>query len=245
MAYRRRTTRRPRRRIARRRTTVRRRRTAPHRTLVLNLVRTVSSFLFTQAATAVTLGDSLNLSNGGLMTLGMSNIPGEKYFSLGLSFCGDDFPDFTRAAEMWEEYRITSVTVKCMALPTAALSQAPGVAESALGGWCYSVIDTDDAAAFPASSVGMALMRERDSYKIKNLFTNWKRTIRVKQVAPVYAGITTAYQSQKPQWVSTAYSDANHYGIKVLWHVVNPSATGVNLNFQFTAQYHVSFRGAK
>jgi len=190
-------------------------------------------------------GATLQLGNGGLMTLHCPATAGEFWFSLGIAFALNDIPNKGEFAAMWEEYKFTGVTVSLQSLPTVVNSQAPGAGEAFLGGWVHMVTDRDDYAAPTASVAGLRDMREYPSYKSGRLFSTTTRTIVPHQTVLAYAGGTDARKSVRPGWITTNDVEAEHYGIKFLFQIVNPSATATNVNFKLEFAYAVDLRYQK
>lgn len=188
---------------------------------------------------------TIQLGNGGLLTLHCPAIAGEFWFTLAMAFRLDDIPGKGEFAAMWEEYKFTGVTATLQSLPTVVNSQAPGAGEAFLGGWVHMITDKDDIEVIPASVAGLRSMREYSSYKSGRLFSTMSRTIIPAQSVLVYAGETDARKSVRPGWISTETSSADHYGMKFLFQVVNPSATATNVNFKLELAYAVDLRYQK
>lgn len=245
MAFRRRrrTTTTRRRRITRRRT-FRRRRTvnpgrlvrAPHYFRVV-----VASKDFGSSAGTAASGGSFSFSNVGMTTLTTLAAQTTFYYAFSLYFSLSVLPNASQYLSLFDRYNLQRCTVKFYPVNNmVTASDTANPANSQFGGFLHWITDYDDADIPNASDIGVDELRQRTSYRMMNIHrsTVLSRSVRPRIAVGAYSGAFTSFANRAPGWVDSNSPAVQHYGIKGVFEMVNPSATISYQNFKCEITYH-------
>lgn len=198
-------------------------------------------------STTIVGGGSINLNNSGLFTITSFNAQSMQWYSCALNFQQQVPASISGAPGSYDRYRIDKVVVRLIPLGTQAGEESVKNASTPQNnGYIHSVLDYDDNSPFAASEAGIALMRDRTTYRVSNIIGRRAHTWVIKRpriaVAAYGSGVFTSYANQKAQWIDTVSGTVPHYGLKFLFQIPNPSADTYFMNFLATATYYMRFR---
>lgn len=190
---------------------------------------------------------SQSFNNQGMYTITTSNVQGTYYYTGGIAFSLEDVPSYAELAATWQRYKMIGVYIRMIPTWNVTASQLPGQVETGLGGFIHSVFDPDDGTAPAANTASLAQFRqESQTYKFGRLSRGISRGTRnLKNSSTIYGGVTPAYSSQRPVWISMDTTDAQYWGFKWFIEVVQNSTTLVNLNFKLELRYVFAVQGPK
>lgn len=233
---RRRLLRRPKRAAHRRRPGMIRSITSPHQFRVI-----VASKDF--GASCVTNGPlgSLSFNNVGMTTITTTAVQTTFYYGFSMFFTLDTIPTFASYVSAYDRFNIQKVVVKIYPVCTSSTGQdIVNPSNSQCNGFLHWVIDSEDANLPSASDLGVDTLRRRPSYRMVNLARSrpMTRTVMPRIALGAYSGAFTSYANRKPGWIDTASPSVQHYGLKGVFEVVNPSAVVHYINFKVEATYY-------
>jgi hypothetical protein len=170
-----------------------------------------------------TLIQSTDLSAGGTFN-------GAIKFTLG------NLPDYTDFS-LYDQYRIDSIEL--LFVPSLNVSTTKGTAGTDVRQLpiLTTCLDKDDAITPTVSQV-----QQHQTCVVHGIFD---RNVRVHLDKPqvslsAYQGAFTGYAQKASQWIDTASSGVEHYGVK--WSIENaPTSASANYLFVY-AKYNMSFR---
>lgn len=150
------------------------------------------------------------------MELAFNPSEGTRFFSnasvthaAASSFSLDDLPNATEFGNLFDSYRIDSVSMKWMF--TATNNALSGVAYVSAMPLLYTVIDKDDGT--PATT--LEEMEQYQNLKVRRCEKPLKAYVRPRVAISVYKGAFTGYgQANKNFFVDMANQDIEYYGLK-------------------------------
>lgn len=188
-------------------------------------------------------------STGGCVLTTSASI-GQEYFSFGQAFCLRDLTARTEVTNLFDEYSIRKVIIKFTPMYTGANDQT-GAGDADLNAVLHYAIDHNDYASPSADENGIDELRQRLSYKCVNMLSKGGRAVKIvikpRVAVPVYAGeIASGYATgPKKIWLNTDYADTEHYGLRGVFEVYNPSANAHFISYRYDVTYYCLLRGLK
>lgn len=174
------------------------------------------------------------------------------YATLAMTCRLSDLPNYTEFTNMFDQYRINSVTIKMFSFATSSEAGAavnPQLSQtSAL---VHSILDFDDATAPTASDAGIDVLRQFPSYKVRQLVRAdgkpAKYTFRPHAAVSAYGtGAFTSYKNVPFGWVDANSPGVDGYGWKA---IVELPSLGVGYPYIFYTKaevtYNISFRNPR
>lgn len=189
-----------------------------------------------------------NPSNNGMLSVATGSSQTTYYVAYSMGFCGVDLPKMTIYQTEWERYRIRGVALKLIPVNQTSdvASNSTSQSNGSLGGFIHSVVDYTDYGKITNSDNGIDDIRNRITYKCQRFNKTWRRYIRPQVAYQVYSGgVGAGYTASKAPWLSTNEIDQEHYGVKLLFEFVNPSAFLHYMNYKMQATYYVEFKDPK
>ncbi|QGF19385.1 capsid protein [Antarctic virus COCH21_111] len=231
----------PARRFKRRRTVRRSRR----RPMTSNQVMTMKRVLNATNASGFIVDGTVATKNTGCIAyvLSTSGTP-ITYGTLTMVARLSDLPSYTEFTNLFDQYRINSVTIKMYSFSTASSTGAavnPTLSQtSAL---VHSIIDYDDTIAPTGSDSGINDFRQFPSYRCRQMVngTGKPLTYRFKPhlAASVYGtGAFTSYKNEKFGWIDSNSPGVDGYGFKA---VVELPSLGASYAYTFFTKVEVSY----
>jgi len=193
---------------------------------------------------ATSLG-SMSVTNAGMTTLATIALQTTFYYAFSMYFTLNTLPNYTTYTNAYDQYMIKSVTLKFYPVNNMVTAQdANNLANSQFGGFLHWIVDYDDAGIPTASDVGIDTLRRRPSYKMMNIHrsTCLRRSLRPHIAVGAYAGAFTSFKNDKSGWIDCNSPATQHYGIKGIFEMVNPSANISFQNFKCEATFDLVFK---
>lgn len=207
--------------------------------------RTVASKNFSQVYTDVSAGSNINFSNSGMVTLSLSATQNTQYFAFGKAFVLSELPNYTEITQLFDSYKIIGIKFRIIPVNnTTSVDDTTNPANGMLGGFLHWIVDHDDNDAPTASDVGIDELRQNNSYKVHNLFNSYNKNGFVRYIRPkipiasTYGALSGTIES-KPQWLDCNSPIVDHFGLKGVFEIVNPSANVRYLNMKMEATYYL------
>lgn len=193
-------------------------------------------------------GESLNHNVNALQFLTGGNSTSQfTYFSNSHYFTLAGVPGYTEFTNLFEKYMIAGIKLKIISFPTSSDSQSSHVEQNS--GTCaiiHSAIDTNDATALGAGYLGVDALRQKPTYKTMNMITSkpFKRYFKPRVANEVYGTGGTRFSTPtKKDWISTANTDVEHYGLKYAMEVFSSDSTVDSyVHFKIEATYYLLCR---
>lgn len=175
------------------------------------------------------------------------------YHSMGMYFSMDNLPGVADFTSLFDSYKICGVKVKIIPFSTSSNLQqgTTGERNQNLSAMCYTVVDYDDYAQFPADSSGIDLINQYSTKQVRNPFAYDGKPISryfVPHIAQAtYSGaLSTGYTTSRPKWLDCNNTKVEHYGYKVLWEVFAPDpAVTCYIWFKIEATMYMKFKGVR
>lgn len=241
--------RRYRRSFKRRRTSRRRgmrgmRRRTPRYNGVTNISRAVNLVPTTGFTTD---GTWLQETSGYLTMTTSSSAGGLTFGSFAASFRLSDVPDYTEFTNLFDQFRLNKVVIRIIPMATSVSTGAAYA--SNVGQSCvlfHWALDQDDQTLPTNSESGVDTMRNRQGYRVRNIYSGGGRPITIV-FRPHFArtlyntSTTSAYQPARG-WLDNNSSGTPHYGLKCITEAVSGGSVQV-LFFKIEAKYFFSFKG--
>lgn len=141
-----------------------------------------------------------------------------------------DLPQFATFAALYDQYRITSITLKFT--PAMTQSTGPLVFPNLM---MYTVLDYNDANALSTT----AQATQHNTCRMHPWLKGFSRTFKPHVVMNVTDSAAQAYVLTKPApWISTANTNIQHLGVKMITDVNSGSGNFIwNVNYIFTIQF--------
>lgn len=178
------------------------------------------------------------------MTSGAS--ASEQYFAVSLAFCLADMPNSSEFTALFDRYRFKRVDLEIVPLANmSAVAPYGAVANGSVAVMIHSALDYDDRAAVAATEAGIDALRQMATYRMTNGVSNspLRLTVVPRVALGAYASsVFTSYANFPAPWVDCASSGVEHYGIKLVFELVNPSGDVHYVNYKIRATYHVEFK---
>lgn len=159
-----------------------------------------------------------------------------------------NLPNLSEFTNLFDSYRINSVTLKFIPYATATMDPTAFGASNCIMHW---VKDFDDVTLPASGETGIAALEQYPGYRRQNMNASSKGItvkIRPRAATSLYQGAFTAYaQASRNTWINCANPDVQHYGFKACFELYNGTTTGVNTVFPFRveATYDLSFKGVR
>lgn len=174
----------------------------------------------------------------------------EAYGSMSYHFRLEDLPNYTEFQGLYEQYLVKKIQFRIVPFCTSA-STAGGVSPFAgqPGVMFHYALDRDDSSIPTASEGGLDALRQRQGYKMRNIYAGSGKPIKISftpsLASAVYQpGATTAYGPKSSQWVDCTYPKVEFYGLKIIVETVSAGAAQV-LFFKFEVKASVAFKGVQ
>lgn len=222
-----------------------------YNSVVHSFKRTVASKSFALLDTQVSFGGNINFSNSGMLTLSLPAVQSTHYFSFAKAFLINELPNFSEFTSLYDQYKIIGIVFRIIPVNNTSGTQSiANVQNGDLGGFLHWHIDHDDYASAPASDIGIDDMRQRPDYKIHNLFNSYnkngfKRYIKPRVAIAAYNGAFSGYMNAGNKWIDCNSPQVEHYGIKGIFEIVNPSSEVRYVNMKCEATYYLRFRSVR
>lgn len=197
----------------------------------------------------------VNVSNTGGMTvdIGSANglffctVPatqGIYYASVAQAFALKDDPNRAELTAICEKYKLTGVKVRLIpAWNSVNAENISNKQNSDMTGWIHSVIDYDDYVAATATDTGINALRQYANYKMTSATKGLSRFIRPKMAQPVYRdGVSSAYMPTTAKYIDEIYDDVEHYGLKFVIEILNPSSDIRTMAFKWENTYYFTLK---
>jgi len=153
------------------------------------------------------------------------------------SFQLSDLPNYTEFTNLFDQFKITSITAKFIYSQSQASTVVPA-STPAYSPMLYQVIDYNDATAL---SIPENYLQYQNCY-VGNLIKTRSVEFQPKISIATYTGAFTGY-GNTAMWIDTASSGTQHYGLKFYIEPLT-SGTGSNLIGYLTIvlRYNLQFR---
>lgn len=206
-------------------------------------VRSTDSSTWAAVNTAASAG-TISLNNAGVMTLTTAAVQSAYYFSLGYASVLTDTPGYAELTALFDQYKLVKVELSLIPLWNTTIT-AVGAGNGDLGGFVHSVTDYDDNLAPAASTAGIQALMQYRSYRAQTLVSRepLKWSLSPKVASAVFgSGVFGSYASQSNMWIDAASTTVEHYGLKFIFEVLNPTAAVAYFNFRWHARYYLEAR---
>lgn len=180
------------------------------------------------------------VTNAPFMTLATNAAAGAYYFSFGVAFQLNDLPDYNEFTSLFDRYKVLGVQMKVIPMSNVATANTPGAAYQGINGVLHTVTDYDDATTPGITETSVKLLQEYESYRVTSLARTRpiKKYIRPRIAANVYGNSGFgSYANLKNTWIDAASISVQHYGIKGIFELYQPSsvaASEIDFKVQFT-----------
>lgn len=191
------------------------------------------------------VGSSLNFSNAGMVTIATAASQTTQYFSFAQYFTINMINAFGTLLANFDQYQIVKIFYRFVPVNNVVSGEASlNISNSQVGGFFHSVIDHDDATALTASDAALDSLRQRPTYKWGNIHSRrvMSRMVRPRVAVAAYGGAFSRYANRFPGWIDTISSDVQHYGIKGMFEIVNPSANICYINLKLEATFYFKLK---
>lgn len=191
----------------------------------------------------------LTVTDSGLLVHNTTVFAGTvSYGSMAFNAQLYDLPNYTDLTNLYEQYRIDKIVFKLVPFATM-VTTAGADAVSTAGMMVHYCLDYDDTTTPPASAAGISTMREKQGYRVRNIYQGAGRPIVVTWVPRIHTNAATdgsvvAKQPKSKQWIDTDDEDVPHYGVKFIVESVSPGIVR-QLFFKVEAKYYVSLKGTQ
>jgi hypothetical protein len=207
-----------------------------------DFVRTATSNSLTLVTVNASAGGSTTLSSGGLLSLATGAVQQQYYFGVSAGFCLADVPSATDFTNLFERWRINAIEVSLWPMNTSSIASVSG-GNGDLGVLLHSVIDYNDRAAVTASDAGINPLRQRPTYRMHQCAARGPIVFKFRPrmaIAGYGSTFFANYVSLAPQWCDAASPTTEHYGLKLIFEVMNPTAANSFVNFKMEVKYWLS-----
>lgn len=203
----------------------RRRRYAPRRTYTRNKV-----YRFSRNATA--LWDEPAATT--ITTISSNNTSFENH---ALTFHLSDLPDYQDFTSLYDQYKITGVSIKFIPVATESMTN---LGTFGFPTYAYLITDTNDASNITSETQAAQYQGSR----ILKMGQQTSHFIRPKTLVNLYeSSVSTGYGNPKfAPWVSTDDPDVDYYGLKIF---IPQSVTGLTTGWRIMAKFYLAFRSPK
>lgn len=214
---------------------------------VLLAKRQTYSNNFTKTGMMASAG-SVSAYTDGYLTLTTSASVQNHFFTVTQAFCLHDLVATNEFKSLFEEYSLRKVIVKLTPIDTSSVNSTSNPTLNAL---LHYAIDHNDYYASSADENQIDELRQKPSYKMVNMLQNHGRQIKVvikpHTQTDVYAGVgATGYRDNGIKtWLDTTEDLTEHYGLKMVFEVFNPSSYEHQLRYKWEATYYLALRGLK
>jgi hypothetical protein len=135
---------------------------------------------------------------------------------------------------IWDQYRIDAI--RFVIVPQNNAVQLVTNSSTSLVE-LYCVIDYDDSNSL--TSTGAA--RKYDNCIILAPGESLERTFQPRMAVPSYSGTFSSFTNLSPQWIDTAYTGVQHYGVKIYIPTTTAAQTTLQ-SWNIQIEYYISFR---
>lgn len=210
--------------------------------------------------TNMAVGNSLSTA-GSITVVGstnfafnLSNVAGTvSYGSLGYTFRLDDLPNYTEFSALYDKYCVRGYQVRINAFNTGSITAAAYDANNGQSSLIvHTAVDHDDAAVPAASEVGVNDLRQRSSYRTKNILRGpLKNYVKSKSLIAMVNSSSTVVGSSsmgKTLWIDCAEVDVPCYGFKAVFEGISggsQSVLGLNLYVKIEIVAYLAFRDVR
>lgn len=213
---------------------------APNR--VYQFVRVAPSSTLTLTSTTNSSGTTVTLSNAGFLTITTAASQSTAYGGLFLGFCLADVPSYTDFTALFERWKIQMIEFQLWPLNTFSATAGAG-GNGYLGVLVHSAIDYNDRSTVTASDNGTNVLRQRPTYRcdqgVRSTPLTWR--FRPRAAAATYgAGAFTNYSSIPAPWCDSASPTTEHYGLKLMFEILNPTSSLSYVNFKVGVRFHLA-----
>lgn len=173
------------------------------------------------------------------------------YGTLTMACRLSDLPNYTEFTNLFDQYRINSVTLKMYAFSTSSeTGAAVNPALSQTSALVHSIIDYDDAAAPTASDVGIDVFRQFPSYRCRQMVRGdgkpLKYTFRPHAAVSAYGtGAFTSYKNVPFGWVDSNSPGVDGYGWKAIVELPTLNTLAYTFFSKVEVTYNLSFRNPR
>jgi hypothetical protein len=148
--------------------------------------------------------------------------------NVSLNFVGSSFSNFANLSSAFDQYRITAIEFTL--LPQIS------VPSSTITGHIFSVIDYDDS---------NPILTPTDALQYSNVITSDYASTLVRSFRPhiaisAYNGSFSGFANADMQWIDSATSDVQHYGVKIV-----ATVTGLPLSYDMAVKAHFQYRNPR
>lgn len=181
----------------------------------------------------------------------VTSVTGTSYLTLTMAFAMDDFiASSTNFTNLYDQYSIRAVKLMVTNFNTGGDGNTDTVPTPKPGIIVHSALDFNDNLTLAASVAGLRTLQEYQTYRWWNVQDTgrslFKRYLKPKVARTIYAGVTPGYEMPKGSvWLDVAQTDIPHYGVKLLFEIMNYSTVTVNIDLKVQCVYYMAFKNIK
>lgn len=181
----------------------------------------------------------------------LSNVAGSTaYGTLSMDFQVQDIPTLNDFSALYDKYKLSFVKVKI--IPYATSAQTGAAFTSVYGQssvMVHSILDTDDNIIPIGTQAGVDILREYQTYKVKNLFSagGITRVIRPRILTAVNDSTGLNIGSKVTTgWLNLQNTGVPHFGMKFIFEGVSGGSSdpvnGQKIMMKIEAKFYLSMR---
>lgn len=181
----------------------------------------------------------------------LSNVAGStSYGTLSMDFQVQDIPTLTDFGALYDKYKIAFVKVRIIPYATSAQTGAAFTSQYGQSAvMVHSILDTDDNVIPTGTPAGVDLLREYQTYKVKNLFSGGgvTRVIRPRILTAVNDSTGLNVGSKVTTgWLNLQNVGVPHFGMKFIFEGVSGGSSdpvnGQKIMMKIEAKFYLAMR---
>lgn len=170
------------------------------------------------------------------------------YWAISYKFNLQNILNLNEFTNLFDSYRIDKVQLKIMPYASVMAAGTASVGVEGLSPIAHYVIDHDDNTVPTASEVGIAQLHEYAGYKRKRVLNDGV-TITFKPSAQGIVfdqeatnSMIVASELKHSTWFDSAAPGVDHYGLKMIFEAVTPSANQREVHLRCETTYFLTFK---
>lgn len=171
------------------------------------------------------------------------------YFASSMAFKFDDLPGITDFTTLYDRYKLNMIKFKVYPFANDPSTANTTASSGGVGLLIHSIIDHDDNNVMTANDAGIDTMRQYASYRVHNMAQSkvFKRIVKPNLLSQINttAGVYSGNSVIKSRYIDMSQTSVPHYGMKIMYEFVSPTAATTTYNLKFEVKYYFSCKDSR